>query len=193
MRVNLLPPEVRRARRDAAVLHRIRFLGLAALVLLAGLYAIRTTEAFFLRGQLADLQREQAVIQENLLQLAEVAAARDAVAGGEALAAQLLRGDIAWSAQLLRLSEVIPPGFTLTSFAGSATTAQASGLAGSVTFSAVSRDLIPTQTWLVRLASQDVWTNEWISSVTEEAGGLSVSGSFDLTPLAISARGGGPA
>jgi Tfp pilus assembly protein PilN len=193
VRVNLLPPEVRRARRDAGLLRRIRFAGFAALLLLGGVYGIRTAEVFFLRGDLDDLRAQQAIVQVQLEELAEVAAARDAVVAGRALGTQLLRGEISWSEELLRLSQAIPTGFTLTSVTGSASAGDVSGLVGSVTFSAVSRDFVPAQTWLIRIAAQEQWANGWVSSIAAEGTAYNVSGSFDLTPAAISARGGGPA
>lgn len=193
MRVNLLPPEVRRARRDAGILRRIRFAGFAALLLLGGVYGIRTAEVFFLRGDLDDLRAQQAVVQTQLQELADVAAARDAVLAGRALGAQLLRGEISWSAELLRLSQAVPTGFTLTSVSGSTSAGDVPALVGSVTFSAVSRDFVPTQTWLIRIAAQEQWANGWVSSIAAEESSYAVSGSFDLTPSAISGRGGGPA
>ncbi|MFM8999040.1 MAG: hypothetical protein ACKOKE_03050 [Actinomycetota bacterium] len=193
MRVNLLPPEVRRARRDAGILRRIRFAGFAVLLLLGGLYAIRTAEVFFLRGDLDDLRAQQATVQVQLQELAEVAAARDAVVAGRALGAQLLRGEVSWSSQLLELSQAIPSGFTLSSMNGSVTSGDVPGLVGTVTFSAISRDFVPTQTWLVRIAAQEGWTNAWVSSIAAEEGSYAVSGSFDLTPEAIAPRGRGTA
>jgi Tfp pilus assembly protein PilN len=193
VRVNLLPPEVRRARRDAGILRRIRFAGFALLLLLGGVYAIRTAEVFFLRGDLDDLRVQQAAVQAERQQLAEVAAARDAAVSARALGAQLLRGDISWSEQLLQLSQAIPTGFTLTSMSGSTSPGDVPGLVGTVTFSASSRDVVPTQTWLIRIAAQEGWANGWVSSISAEEGSYAVSGSFDLTPAALSARGGASA
>lgn len=193
MRVNLLPPEVRRSRRDAGILRRIRFAGFAALLLLGGVYAIRTTEVFFLRGDLDELRSQQATVEAERQELAEIAAARDSVVAGRALGAQLLRGEISWSEQLLLLSRAIPPGFTLTSASGSSSTGEASGLVGTVTFGAVSREFIPTETWLIRIAAQEGWANGWVSSISAEEGSFAVSGSFDLTQSAIGVRGDGPA
>lgn len=193
MRVNLLPPEVRRARRDARVLRQIRFVGFAALLLLGGVYSIRSAEVFFLNRDLKDLTAQQAAAEAERQQLAEVAAARDAVVSGRALASQLLRGEISWSKQMLSLSEAVPSGFTLSSFSGSASGGEVAGISGTVSFSATARDFIPAESWLVRIAVQEGWTNGWVSSISAGEGGFAVSGSFDLTPEAISVRGGGPA
>lgn len=193
MRINLLPPEVRRARGEAATIRRIRLFGLLALLLLGGLYGIRSAEVIYLRGDLDELRAQQAAGEVERQQLGEVAIARDAVVASQTLGAQLLRGEVSWSQQLLRLSQAVPQGFTFTSVTGSATPDGVGGLVGSVTFSAVSRDFVPAREWLLRIAAQEGWTNGWVSSITSGDNGFAVSGSYDLTAASLSPRGGGPA
>lgn len=193
MRVNLLPPEVRRARRDAGILRQIRFFGFAALLLMSGLYAIRTVEVVFLKGDLEDIRTQQAAVEAERQALADVAASRDAAAAGKALASQLVRGEISWSRQLLKLADSVPVGFTLSSVSGQPSGGSGSALSGSVTFSAVSKDFLPVRTWLMRISAEEGWTNGWVSSISPGDTGFGVSGSYDLTASAISARGGGPA
>lgn len=175
------------------MLRQIRFVGFAALLLLGGFYGIRSAEVYFLKRDLNDLAAQQASAEAERQQLAEVAAARDAVVSGKTLASQLLRGEISWSNQMLRLSEAVPFGFTLSSFSGSASGGDVAGISGTISFAATAKDFIPAEAWLVRIAAQEGWTNGWVSSISAGEGGFAVSGSFDLTPAAISARGGGPA
>lgn len=175
------------------MLRRIRLFGLLALLLLGGLYVIRSAEVVFLRGDLEELRTQQASVEAERQELGEVAAARAATIASRDLASQLLRGEISWSTQLLRLSSAVPTGFTLTSVNGQANPDALGGLVGSVTFSAVSRELVPTRAWLVRIAAEEGWANGWVSSISSGDGGFAVGGSYDLTEAALSPRGGGPA
>lgn len=193
MRVNLLPPEVRAARREAATLRRIRVFGFLALLLLVGFYGIRSAEVILLRGDLDDIRTQQAAVEAERARLGDVAAARSATVAAETLSAQLLRGEISWSEQLLRLSGVVPTGFTFTSVNGQANPDGVAGLVGSVTFSASSRDFLPARTWLTRIAAEEGWTNGWVTSISPSDGGFAVGGSYDLTTASLSPRGGGPA
>lgn len=193
MRVNLLPPEVRRERRDAGRLRTIRFVGFAALLLLGGLYGIRTVEVFMLRGNLEQIRTEKAAVEVERQQLGQVATARDAVVAGEALAAELVRGEISWSAQLLRLAQVVPGGFRLTAVSGQTSSTAVAGLVGSISFNAESSDFVPAEALLIRIAAEEGWANGWVSSIAASQAAYSVGGSFDLTSETITARGGGPA
>lgn len=189
-RVNLLPAEIRRARRDAALVHRIRFFALCAILFLGGVYAIRTYEIFSLDAQVRDVVAQQASVEGELQALADVAATRDAAVAARALTRQLLVGEVPWSEQLLRIAASVPPGFTLEALAGQLTPDPGTGIIGSITFQAISRELVPTQTWLVRLAAQEGWANPWISSAVSDQGPFAVQGSVDLTSASLSSRGG---
>lgn len=193
-RVNLLPPEVRKARRDAGLARRIRFLGLCALLLLGGVYGIRTVQLFLVNGDLDAVRQEQAAVEAQLSELSDVATKRDAISAGEALTAEVLRGEVAWSDQFIRIARAVPPGVTLTSLGGQVSGDQGVGVIGSISFTAVSQQLIPTETWLVRLEAQEGWANGWVTSaVAVENQNFTIGGSIDLTVDAISARGRGPA
>lgn len=189
--VNLLPPEVRAARRSTAVTAGIRRAALIALLLLGGLYGIRTVEVLQLRSDLRDVRDEMVATQAEIDALADVAEAEQAVRAGAALETTLWVGEVSWSELLLRISRTVPPGFTLTSL-----NAQAAGgggpTIGTVTFSARAANSAQPRLWLQRIASEDGWANGWLGSVQEDAatGGATVSGSFDLTPEAITLRGG---
>lgn len=194
-RVNLLPPEVRKERRDAALAHRIRFVALCLVLLLGGTYALRTTQLYLVDRDLRDVQAAQAVAQERLATLADVAAERDAVAAGRTLTATLLRGEVLWSQELLRVSTAIPGGFRLSTYGGQLLAEGAvPGIVGSVTFTATADTLIPTEAWLVRIAAQEAWANGWVNSAVQADGGIfTVNGSYDLTNAALSPRAGGQA
>lgn len=192
--VNLLPPEVRKQRREAALAHRIRFAALCFLLLLGGIYALRTVQVFLIDQDLEELRAAQASVQVRLDQLADVSAQRDAVAAGRSLTATLLSGEVLWSQQLLRVAETVPSGVRFTSFNGQLTEDPTLGIVAVVTFAGASDTFVPTEAWLVRIAAQEGWANGWVSSLTSaEGGSFSVAGSYDLTPAALSARGGGPA
>lgn len=189
-RVNLLPVEVRRARRDAALVHRIRFIGICGLLLLGGLYGVRTYEVFSLGAQVEDVRAEQAAVQAEFDSLSDVAAARDAAVAARTLTQQLLSGEISWSQQLLQVAETVPSGFTLSSLAGQAAPDPGTGIVGSITFSATSSQLLVTRSWLVRMAAQEGWANAWVSSVSSDTGPFTVAGSVDLTTASVTDRGG---
>lgn len=188
-RVNLLPAEIRRARRDAALVHRIRFVALCAFLLLGGVYAIRTYEIFSLDAQVREVVVEQASVRNELQSLADVAATRDAAVAARSLSRQLLLGEVPWSEQLLRVAASVPPGFSLESLTGQLNPDPGTGIIGSISFQAISRELVPTQTWLVRLAAQEGWANAWLSSAVSDQGPFAVQGSVDLTTGSLSERG----
>lgn len=191
--VNLLPPEVRTARRAAAANGRIRRASLIGLLLLGGLYGIRSVEVVLLRGELADVRAEAASTQERIDALAEIATAEQVVRAGSALESQLWRGEVSWSTLLLEISEAVPTGFTLTTLNAQAAIADGPTI-GTVAFSAAAGTTAQPRLWLQRIAAQEGWANGWLGSVTEDpAGGATVTGSFDLTPNAVTIRGGGPA
>lgn len=191
-RVNLLPPEVRKARRDTALARRIRFVGLCGLLLLGGLYGIRTVQLFLIRGDIGDIRTQQASIQAELADLSAVAAARDGVATYRAYVGQVLAGEILWSEQLLEVSAAVPPGLTLNSLTSQTVPDIGTGIVGSLTFSGSAPRLVDARSWLSRIATQEDWANGWLSSLQGGDGAtLTFSGSVDLTRAAISARGGG--
>lgn len=192
-RVNLLPDEVRQQRRNRGRVRQIRFFGICGLLLLGGLYAVRTGQILLLQAQLNDLRDEQAAVQAKVDALAEVRTTRDAVVVGEGLTLQLLSGEVSWSEQLLEIATAVPDGFGLTSLSGQAVADSGTGIVGSVSFTATAPQILPAETWLVRIAAQEGWANGWVSSVIGDAGAFAVNGSFDLTADAITPRGGGPA
>lgn len=191
-RVNLLPSEVRRARREAALTHRIRFMGVCAGVLLLGLFGIRSAQLYLLDRDLRQIRAQQGVIEANVASFGDSAAERDAIAAGEALASQLLVGDVAWSQQLLLVARAVPPGVVLSTLSGQITGDQGVGVIGAISFTAVSDQLIPAEVWLLRLEGQEGWANGWVTSaVAAQDDRFTISGSVDLTVDAISPRGRG--
>lgn len=187
--VNLLPPEVRSERRAATATAGIRRASLIALLLLGGLYGIRSFEVFQLRADLEAIRAEAAATQVRIDALADVASAEQTVRVGADLESALWRGEVSWSELLLRISKAVPPGFTLTSIS-----AQASGVdgptIGSVAFSATASSTAQPRLWLERIAAQEGWANAWLGSVQDSGTGATVAGSFDLTPASITLRGG---
>lgn len=194
-RVNLLPPEVRRERRDAALVRQIRFAALCGVLLLGGLYGIRTLQLVFIRGDIDDVRAEQTVVRGSIAELADVAAARDGVARYRTYVAQILAGEVLWSEQLVRVASAVPPGFVLTSLTGQAGPDPGTGIIGSITFSGSSPRLVDARSWLSRIATEEGWANGWLSSLQggEGTAGLTFTGSVDLTVDAISERGRGGA
>lgn len=190
--VNLLPPEVRKARRDIRLVQRIRFFALCGFLLLGGIYAIRTVELLLVNRDLGSVRDDQALVQARLAELADVRAQRDSIIAGEVLTAQLLAGEISWSDQFIRIARAVPSGVVLTSLDGQVAGDQGVGVIGSMSFSASSQQLIPAEAWLRRLAVEEGWANGWVSSaILAEAEVFTVTGSVDLTTDAISPRGRG--
>lgn len=191
-RVNLLPPEIRKRRSGLRLARRIRFFGICAVLLLGGLYGLRTFQVLSLRQDLSDVQAEQASVTAQIDALAEVAQAQSAVDASRQLISTLMRGEISWSEQLLHVATTVPPEFGLNTLSGSGTGDPSQVLVGSLTFSASSSGFSPAQAWILRLQSQEGWTNGWVGSVQ----GLpvtTVGGSVDLTQDALTPRGGRPA
>lgn len=188
-RVNLIPEEIRRQRSTRGWARRVRFVALCGLIAVGGLYGIRWYQAFTLGGEIRAIESERAATQERMASFQEVVDARAAVALAEQLVGDLSAGSISWSDQMLELARVVPPGFTLSSMTGSVSTGTA-GIVGSVTFSATSRELVPTEVWLLRIAEQEGWANGWVTSVQAEGADYTVTGSFDLTSSLVVAREG---
>ena len=91
-RVNLLPPEVRRARLDAKRARSITLVGFALAALLGAVYLVRTVQVFTLNGDLEDVRTEQAMVQAEIDSYAEVAAkVLGKFAGDEIAPADMLR------------------------------------------------------------------------------------------------------
>lgn len=190
-RVNLLPPEVKKRRANLRLARRIRFFGICAVLLLGGLYGLRTFQVLSLRQDLADVQAEQASVTAQIDALADVAQAQNAVDASRQLVATLMRGEISWSEQLLHVATTVPPEFGLSSLSGTSTGDPSQILVGSLTFSANSDGFSPAQAWILRLQAQEGWVNGWVGSVQ----GLpvtTVGGSVDLTQEALTSRGGRP-
>lgn len=193
-RVNLLPPEVRRARRDAGLVRRIRFAALCLVLLLGGIYGIGWARLFLVRGELDDLRVQQDGVRARIATLAEVAVARDGVATYEGYLAQVLSGEIAWSEQMLQIAEAVPPGFALTSLSGAGVADPGTGIVGTLTFSGSAPRIVDARAWLSQIAATEGWANGWLGSVqggTDSS--VTVNGSVDLTTEALSQRGRGGA
>ncbi|MFM7719150.1 MAG: PilN domain-containing protein [Actinomycetota bacterium] len=192
-RVNLLPAEYRRQRANRAAARRIRLFGLYAILLLGGIYGVRVWEVQQLRGDLADVRTQQALVEGQIASFAEVAAQRDSVVVGRQVVASLATGEVEWSRQMVEIARSVPPGFAVTSI--SATSSDLGfGLVGNMTFSATSPGFPATESWLLRLAAEEYWANPWLSSASGDGTGstLTISGSVDLTASALSERGGRP-
>lgn len=192
-RVNLLPPEYLEGRRANAQVRRIRRYAYLGVAILALAYAGRTGQIIYLDREIDAVRAEQATVQEALDALAEVAAARDAGIAAATISRDVLRGEVAWSEQLIAVGRTIPPGMVLTSLTGQITPGDTSGVIGSMTFSARSAQLPATPVLLTRIGAEEGWANGWISSVSGADGGIGVNGSWDLTDAAITEMGGGPA
>lgn len=191
-RINLLPPEIRKERANAVLARRIRFLGLVMLLLLGGLYGVRTFQVIGLRSELEDVRAQQASVQSQIDALGDVAAKQASVESARSLVSTLTTGDISWCDQMMRLATTIPAGFKVSSIAASVNPGSVP-IVGSMTFSATSSDYVPTESWLVRLAAEEGWANAWVGSLADSGQGtIGVSGSVDLTEQAFSARGSCP-
>lgn len=192
-RINLLPPQVRRERASAGLARKIRVSGLALAALLLGLYGIRAWQVLGLRGELEAAQTEAAGVQAQIDTYAEVVAEQQSVEFARGIVTALLAGEVSWSEQMLTLASTVPSGFALTSVSGTVAPQATTGIIGSIAWSATSSGYVPTEAWLTRLDGQEGWANGWAGSVQGGDGGVTTSGSVDLTSEAITPRGGGPA
>lgn len=192
-RINLLPPEVRKARANQKLARSISLFGILAAVLLGGLYLIRTWQVFTLNNELGSVRTEQAAVQSEIDAYAEVAADQAAITYGRNVVAALLAGEVSWSEQMLHFASTVPPGFALSSLSGSLSGEPGLPVIGTLSWTATASTYASTETWLIRLDAQEGWANGWVTSVADSDGSLAVSGSVDLTPLAVTPRGGGAA
>lgn len=191
--VNLLPPEVRAERRSSIATGRIRRASLMGLLLLGGIYGIRSFELLQLNSDIEATRADAAITQAEIAELSSVEEAQKSVVAGQVLETALWRGEVSWSALLIQISRAVPPGFSLTSL--SAQAAGGSGpMIGNVSFAATAANSAQPRLWLQRIAAEEGWANGWLGSLQEDVGGrATVNGSFDLTTDAITPRGGGPA
>lgn len=193
-RVNLLPPEVRRSRRDAGLVRQIRFVALCLVLLLGGIYGIGVARLFLIRGELNDVRAQQEGVRSSIAALADVVAARDGVAAYRGYVAQVLSGEILWSDQMLRVAEAVPPGFTLSSLSGVGSPDSGTGIVGSLNFSGSAPRIVDARSWLSRIATTEGWANGWLGSIQGGAdAAVTLTGTVDLTPEALSLRGRGGA
>lgn len=193
-RVNLLPPEVRRARRDAGLVRRIRFVALCLVLLLGGIYGIGVARLLVIRGELEDLRVQQESVRSSITALADVAGARDGVAAYRGYVAQVLAGEILWSDQMLRVAQAVPPGFTLSSLSGVGAPDAGNGIVGSLTFSGSAPRIVDARSWLSRIATTEGWANGWLGSVQGGTdASVTLAGTVDLTTESLSQRGRGGA
>lgn len=188
-RVNLLPPEIKKRRANLRLARRIRFFGISAVLLLGGLFGLRTFEVMGLRNDLADVRAEQASVQAQIDGLADVAQAQTSVDSARRLISDLMLGEISWSQQMLHVATTVPAGFRIDSLNGSGTGDPSQTIVGSLSFSAVATGFSSTQAWITRLQSQEGWANGWVSTA-DGVPDMSVSGSVDLTQSSLTPRGG---
>lgn len=192
-RINLLPPEIRRERASARVARKIAVIGMALFALLAGIYLIRTWQILSLRGDLKSTLAEKVAVESQIGDFADLVAQQQTVAYAKGVTSGLLIGEVSWSEQLLQLASAVPFGVTLTSVSGTSVPQASGPIIGSITWSSTSVGYVPIEAWLVRLDAQEGWANGWAGSVQGDGTSVTTSGSVDLTPEAITQRGGGPA
>lgn len=191
--VNLLPPEIRAQRLDAARAHRVRRVGILGLAGLVLLYGFWTFQVIMGDRELARLEARRAEVASAVRALDDVAAGRDALLVARGREASLMLGEVSWSGQLIQISRVVPAGFVFTSLSGQSTPGLTTGTVGTITFSAVARRLGPTQMLLVRLRTQEGWSDGWVSSISGDGTDFDVSGSVSITADALTDRGAGGA
>lgn len=189
-RVNLLPPEIKKRRANVRLARRIRFFAACGVLLLGGIYVARTFEVVGLRGDLEEIRAEQTSVQAQIQSLAEVAEAQSATTAARMMVTDLMRGEISWSQQMLHVATTVPQGFTVDSINGSGYGDPSQVLVGSLNFTATADGFAATQAWIVRLQSQEGWTNGWVGSA-QGLPGMTVNGSVDLTQDSLTVRGGG--
>jgi len=112
-RVDLLPPEIRAARRLRHVQQLLAVgVGLVVLVL-AGATALATSSASSAREDLAAAQARTTALQAEQARFAEVARVQSQLAAVEGARAQAMAGDVLWASYLDEISGRAPAGVWL--------------------------------------------------------------------------------
>lgn len=200
--VNLLPPEVRKARAlVAAKRWMVLALGAVVLLLVAG-YGWAVLMRGAAQGRLDDAAARTVTLQTEEAKYAEVPQVLGALSQAEQARQAGMASEILWKPYLDAITTVLPTGVSIDSFTLTgpspvdAATVAADPLAvagiGSVTFEARSLTVPNTADWVDALAAVPGFASPWVSSTAtaEEEGTTyyTVSMTVQLTDATLAGR-----
>ncbi|HEX8580770.1 MAG TPA: hypothetical protein VF640_00490, partial [Acidimicrobiales bacterium] len=189
-RISLLPPDVAASRAE-----RRQMVGagaaLAALAsLLVALWLVRGTQVGAAADEAGVEESTTRQLQATLAGMGDVADVEAQIRQRQVVVGNVLDGEIAWSRLLQEIATVLPNDVWLTSFEGTAATADAPAR---LDIGAMGADQASGARWLMRVGELDAIGELWLPASTREErdGGVSVvsfQSTATLTPSAASDR-----
>lgn len=182
-RIDLLPAaylERRRQRRNVA---SIVGAALVVFLLLMVWFLLLTTQISDANDELADVRRQNDVLEAEIAELARFAALEAEVQSKRTALQTVMAGDIDWPAMMTQIAMVIPGEVWLGSFTTSAGTTEGAAPAGTETnairisqrfpagriqFDGHSVCMPGVARWLIRLGTVEDFSAIWLTSATEQ-------------------------
>jgi Tfp pilus assembly protein PilN len=198
-RVDLLPPEIRVARRLRNVQTGMLAGVAAAVLVVGGLWLVADAEVQREQENLATAESRQVQVQKQVHSLAEVDRVYREVAARQALLSTAMGSEVQWSGYLNDLALRIPPGVWLSSIGvtpsaaptGKAAASSAARVA-TISFSGSARSHNDVAVWLESLARQRGYVDAYFTTSSESSSGgtktVTFSSSVSVTSEALSNR-----
>lgn len=190
-RITLLPAEIGTRQRERRQLVGAG-VGVAALAgVLGAVLQLRAGQVANAQDQADDADARTVALQTEVQALADVEALQADIATRRQTVIGVLERDVAWTRTLQEMATVMPSDVWLTSFTGTAGTADALA-PGTVTVAGMGFDQASAARWLERIGELDSLAGLWLPSSTKsgEAGQelITFSSNANLTPAAGSDR-----
>jgi len=201
MRINLLPPEVRRRQRTRRQVALVVVVGVVILALLGVLFLFQQLKLNGLRRDLAAQEQVNEDLRRQIAELSEFDQLQRELAASEQLFSQLMADEVRWSAVLRDISLVIPGDVWLDSLDASLQTAAegetgtvTQGLIGQISMSGFGLSHRSVALWLTRLEDVQGFVNPWASNSQQtrigESEAVQFSSTVDLAELIRFRQGG---
>lgn len=116
--LDLLPPEVRLARRQHALERRVIAAAAAVVLILVALGALRYTQVHKAENQVASLNDTASGMQAQISREEGAARTYDAITSDESAVSPILENEVNWPTVITDLARATPAGGTVTSFSG---------------------------------------------------------------------------
>jgi Tfp pilus assembly protein PilN len=206
MRINLLPPDVRRRQRLRRQTGAVAAIGVVALVLLGVFFFMQQLRLNGLRDDIEAQQQANRTLEAQIAELRQFDELQQELIATRQLLDQILADEVHWSGLLRDVSLVIPGTVWLTSLEGSLAVPDAAtttgtpgtvgqGLIGQIAINGNALGHRAVALWLSRLEDVEAFANPWASNSQQtEIGATEVaqfSSTVDLSEFALARRPGG--
>ncbi len=199
--VDLLPPEVRERRRTGRLRGWLVLCLLCVVTACGAVWALSWMEQQRVQDELAAVEARSAALAVEQQRYAEVPSVLSQLRALEAARAQATSTEVLWQPYWSAIAATAPDSVSIESLTasvaptvvdGAATDATTAGPPGSIVFTARSRDLPDTATWVEQLAAVPGFSDPWFStaSITEFEGVVyyTVSAQVDIDSSAFAHR-----